>query len=96
MVIKWEDCAVLEEEISHEEGGDDEIIKDPPVPAAQPVNKYDASLNWIANTGPQYWQGMSVLQYKRLVKIPNTTLMREIKLTKYGKVIKVNKGKGCP
>ena len=61
MVIKWEDCAVLEEEISHEEGGDDEIIKDPPVPAAQPVNKYDASLNLIDKTGPHYWQVIPVL-----------------------------------
>ena len=52
MVIKWEDCAVVEEEISHEEGGDDGIIKAPPVLAAQPVNKYDTALNWIDNTGP--------------------------------------------
>ena len=52
LVIKWEDCAVVEEEISHEEGGDDGIIKAPPVLAAQPVNKYDTALNWIDNTGP--------------------------------------------
>ena len=96
LVTKWEDCAVVEEEISHEEGGNDEIIKSPPVPAAKLVNKYDAALNWIDNTGQHYWQGTSVLQYKRMVKIPNITLMRDIKLTKEGKVIKVNKGKGRP
>ena len=86
MVIKWEYCAVVEEEISHEEGGDDDIIKSPPVPASQSVNKYDADLNWIDNTGPHYWQGISVLQYKKLVNIPNTTLMRDIRLTKEGKL----------
>ena len=96
MVIKWEYCAVVEEEISHEEGGDDDIIKSPPVPASQSVNKYDADLNWIDNTGPHYWQGISVLQYKKLVNIPNTTLMRDIRLTNEGKVIKVNEGKGRP
>ena len=64
LVIKWEDCAAVKEEISHEEGGNDEIIKAPSVPAAQSVNKYDAALNWIDNIDPQYWQCMSVLQYK--------------------------------
>ena len=53
LVIKWEDFSVIEEEIIHEEGSDDEIIKAPPVPAAQSVNKYDAALNWIYNTWPQ-------------------------------------------
>ena len=96
MVIKWEDCDVVEAEISHEEGGNNDIIKAPPVPAAQSVNKYDAALNWIYNTGPHYWQGMSVLQLKMLFEIHNTTLMSEIKLTKEGNVIKVNEGKGHP
>ena len=79
MVIEWGDCSVVEEEIRHEEGCENDIIQDPPVPAAQSVNKYEAALNWINNKEPHYRQSMSVLQYKRLVKIPNTTLMREIK-----------------
>ena len=95
-VIKWEDCAVVGEEFSYEEGGNDDIIKSRLVTAAQSVNKYDAALNCIDNTGPQYLQEMSLLQYKMLVNIPNTTLMREINLTKEVKVIKVNEGKGRP
>ena len=62
LVINWEYCAVVDQEIRNEEGDDDDIIKAPPVPAAQSVNKYYADLNWIYNTGPQYWQGMSVLK----------------------------------
>ena len=69
------------------------MIKAPPVLASQSVNKYDVDLKYIDNTGPQYWQGMSVIQYRSLDKIPNTTLMRDIKLTKYGKFIKFNEGK---
>ena len=80
--IKWEYFDVIEDKISHVEGGDNDIIKDPTVSAAKLVNKYDAALNWIYNTGPQYWQGMSVLQLKMLFEIHNTTLMSEIKLTK--------------
>ena len=81
MVIRWEDYAVVEEKISHEDGGNDDIIKAPPVPAVPSFNKYNSAHNWVENTGPQYWQGMSVLQYNRLVKNPNTTLIKEIKLT---------------
>ena len=51
-MIKWEDCAVIEKEISHEEGGEDDIIKAPLVPVEPSVNKYDAALNWIDNTEP--------------------------------------------
>ena len=82
LVTKWEDCAAVEEEISHEEGGESEIIKAPPVPSAKSVNKYDAALNWIDNTGPQYCQGISVLKQKRPFNIPNTPLMGDIKLPK--------------
>ena len=39
---------------------------------------------------------MSVLQFTRLVKIPNTTIRRGIKLIKEGNLIKVEGGKGRP
>ena len=95
-VRKWEDHDSVEEEICHEEGGDIDIIQDPPVLAAQPVHKHDTALKCIDNTGLQYCPGMSVLQYESLVKIPNTTLRMDIKLIKEEKFIKVKEGKGCP
>ena len=51
-------------------------------------------MDWTNKIGPQYCQGMPVLKYTRLVNIPNTTLMRQIELTKEGNFIKVNKVKG--
>ena len=39
-------------------------------------------MNYNEKTVPQYFQGMSVLQYARQVNIPNTTLRTEIKFIK--------------
>ena len=72
------------------------MIQDTPVHAAQSFNKHDADMDWTDKIGPQYCQGMPVLQYSRLVNIPNTALRRQIKLIKEGTFIKVNKVKGCP
>ena len=74
LVIKWEDCAAVKEEISHEEGGNDEIIKAPSVPAAQSVNKHYSAQIWIDKTGPHYQVYISVLKKPRLIKISNTSL----------------------
>ena len=60
------------------------------------MNKHDVTQNWIDKTGPKYWQGVDVLRYAGLVKIPNNTLWREIKLIKEVKVIKVKEEKVRP
>ena len=75
-------CSRVEEERNHEEGIDDDIIQSLPVTAAQPVNKHDTAQNWVDKTGPQYRQGIPVLQFTRLVNIPNTTLRRDINFIK--------------
>ena len=77
-------------------GGENDIIQSQSVPTSQSDNKHDATWNWIDKTGPNYWQGVSVLKYASLVKIPNTTLRREISLIKKVKFIKFKEGDGRP
>ena len=76
--------------------GDDEVIHSQTFSPTQSGNKHNAALNWVKNTQPQYPEGMSGLQYPRLVKIPNTKLKREITLIKGRSVIKFKESKSRP